>query len=51
MLLLTLLSAEFHPLQYLNGLAKALTDKYGVRIFEGTKVMGAPGDIGFDGKV
>ncbi|PNH06546.1 putative Rieske 2Fe-2S iron-sulfur protein yhfW [Tetrabaena socialis] len=31
-------SAEFHPLKYINGLAKVLTTKYGVRLYENTRV-------------
>lgn len=35
-------NAEFHPLHYLDGLARAV-EKHGGRIFEGTKVMEANG--------
>ncbi|KXZ47373.1 hypothetical protein GPECTOR_36g94 [Gonium pectorale] len=31
-------SAEFHPLKYINGLAAVLTSKYGVRLYENTRV-------------
>jgi len=31
--------AEFNPLKYLNGLATAITDTYGGRIYEGTAVV------------
>ena len=31
-------SAEFHPLKYMQGLARVLTHKYGVRLYEGTRV-------------
>jgi hypothetical protein len=44
-------SAEFHPLEYINGLAEVLKHKYGVKIYEGTRVHGERQDIGTNGKV
>ncbi|GFH16038.1 rieske domain-containing protein, partial [Haematococcus lacustris] len=40
--------AEFQPLEYLNGLASVLTKKYGVKLFEMSRVMRK--DLGWDGQ-
>ncbi|KAJ9508168.1 hypothetical protein QJQ45_021566, partial [Haematococcus lacustris] len=42
-------AAEFQPLEYLNGLASVLTKKYGVKLFEMSRVMRK--DLGWDGQV
>lgn len=42
-------SAEFHPLQYLNGLAAAFVGKHGGQLYEMSRVKGR--DIGLDGTV
>lgn len=42
--------ADFHPLKYINGLAEAIVNKYGGKIFEGTNVDKILGPM-TDGKV